>query len=158
MSTQNYGYETEDVFSTEHNDYAHTDDGIITSYMVNGRVYKDKIMVYHMKYDTNAIKQELAETDNAEKVKLGFKVYGTGHMIGSNIYHAKTHEHIGYVGYNDGELFKVSLASGVSNHHGPVHLYYYGPKEYEKHHKKTLSPEIHQNWTTKQIKRGYEIM
>lgn len=81
-----------------------------------------------------------------------YKVYSTN-FIGAKIYHAITGEHIGYVGRDDDQFFKVSMTTGVlpatidaGYIRDPIHLYYYGPDEFEQHHKSVLPENVKEAW------------
>lgn len=54
-----------------------------------------------------------------------------------------------FVGKKEEELFfKVAISTGMSKE-GPVHLYYFSPEQYEKHHKCSVSDFVKREWQKK---------
>ena len=104
---------------------------------------------------------KLVETKNGDVRTIikrkKYTVYSSG-FVGGVIRHAKTGEFMGRVGKDDMYFFKASMTTGV--HPGipscPVHLFYFGPNEYEQHHKVVLPPGVKEAFAKKQIAYGYE--
>ncbi len=99
------------------------------------------------------------ETEDGTVNPCSMTVFSSDFM-GGKILHAKTGDVIGYVGKHDKELFKVSMTTGVRPglNSNPVHLYYYGPDEYERHHHVLLPDNVKEKWYNHQIKQEYTIV
>lgn len=98
------------------------------------------------------------------QLTLPFKKYGAnGKAKGyetiicySNPYHSsRVREAISgeytkyFIGKKEEELFfKVAVATGMSKD-GPVHLYYFSPEQYEKHHRCEVSGAVKVAWQKK---------
>jgi len=141
-SVPNYGFGSDDG--------SHDD-----SYFFGNNKRLDKVKKFQMKYCLPV--EELKEDKHGNKIH-DYTVYSTGHMTGSNIYHAQTREFLGHIGMHEQGLFKVSATTCIGQGSEPVHLYYYGPDEYERHHKSILPDSVRQIWMQKQMKNGYDVM